>query len=272
MSGSRDIADTDAIYGDDFTPQQIEAWFGEEENGYASLGYVDSEADAYPYHGMNRRYGWRYLPECGRNLRVLGLGSSFASKFEPLADQIGTITVIEPGRKFWRSEVSSRPISYLMPEVSGDIAFPKESFDLVTAFGVLHHIPNVGHVLREFIRVTKPGGYLLIREPIISMGDWRRPRPGLAKNERGIPLAAMRRILSDSGCEIVSEQLIGFSLLLKVVAKVMPTDYWNNGFLLTSDALLCGIFRGRYSYHRASILDKFSPSTGYWVVRKCAER
>lgn len=270
MGGGRDFAETDAIYGDDLSPQQIEAWFREEENGYASLGYVDSETDTYPYHGMNRRYGWRYLPERGRNLQVLGLGSSFASEFEPLVDQIGSITVIEPGRKFWRSEKFGRPISYLMPEVSGNISFSKDSFDLVTAFGVLHHIPNVSHVLRELIRVTKPGGYLLIREPIISMGDWSRPRPGLTKNERGIPLAAMRRILSDSGCEIVSEQLIGFSPLLKFVEKVIPTGYWNNEFLLTLDFLLCRVFRGRYTYHRASLVDKFSPSTGYWVIRKRA--
>lgn len=27
-----------ALYGDDFTLQEIEKWYGEEENGYADLG------------------------------------------------------------------------------------------------------------------------------------------------------------------------------------------------------------------------------------------
>jgi ubiquinone/menaquinone biosynthesis C-methylase UbiE len=34
---------------------------------------------------------------------------------------------------------------------------------------VLHHIPNVEHVLAELARVLTPGGLALIREPIHSV-------------------------------------------------------------------------------------------------------
>jgi SAM-dependent methyltransferase len=39
---------------------------------------------------------------------------------------------------------------------------PDETFDLVTAFGVIEHVENDGLMLREMHRVTRPGGHMLI--------------------------------------------------------------------------------------------------------------
>lgn len=68
----------------------------------------------------------------------------------------------------------------------GKISFEDNSFDLITSFSVLHHVPNVSFVISELVRVLSKDGYLLIREPIHSMGDWSVKREGLTKNERGI--------------------------------------------------------------------------------------
>ena len=148
------------LYGDDFTNQQIDKWYAEEENGYANLGYIDSETDYYPYHLMNQKYGWKYIPSSLGN--VLSLGGAFAAEFEEVSTGVNKITVIEPGEKFWRKEAYGLQLNYLKPNVDGHLNFSDETFDTVTAFGVLHHIPNVSFVLSELVRVLKPGGYILI--------------------------------------------------------------------------------------------------------------
>jgi SAM-dependent methyltransferase len=155
-----------------------------------------------------------------------------------------------------------------MPRPTGVLEFSDGAFDLVTVFGVLHHIPNVSFVLSELIRVLKPGGYLIVREPIISMGDWRRPRPGLTKNERGIPLRMMRKILSTQGCEILAENLIGFSPLQKLADKLKLRDYWDGFLIRKVDWTFSKLFSWNCRYHRTTVFDRFSPSTGYWVARK----
>ena len=84
------------------------------------------------------------------------------------------------------------------------------AFALVTCFGVLHHIPNVSFVMSELGRVLEPGGVMLLREPVISMGDWRKPRRGLTKRERGIPLHLLQRIAVESGFEVIKQSLCMF--------------------------------------------------------------
>lgn len=43
-----------------------------------------------------------------------------------------------------------------------DLPFGDGSFDLVTAFGVIEHVENDERMLREMLRVTRPGGHTLM--------------------------------------------------------------------------------------------------------------
>jgi SAM-dependent methyltransferase len=263
----KDYFSGELIYGDDFDQEKINQWFKAEENGYAGLGYIDSETDFYPYHGMNMQYGWRHITS--KNLRkVLGIGSAFASEFSVVHQKIEEITVVEPGKKFWRDSAFGKRLNYVMPMPSGEMKFADNTFDLVTAFGVLHHIPNVSFVISELVRVLKPCGHLLIREPIISMGNWNYDRPGLTKNERGIPANLLRKLLIAQGCELVAENFIGFSPLQKIAGKLNINNYWDSSLLRKLDWFLCKIFSWNSVYHRLTIFDRFAPSTGYWVVCK----
>jgi SAM-dependent methyltransferase len=45
-----------------------------------------------------------------------------------------------------------------------DLSFPTDRFDLTFCFGVLMHIPGVERALSELVRVTKPGGYVVLEE------------------------------------------------------------------------------------------------------------
>src|SRR5690606_11406901 len=79
-------------------------------------------------------------------------------------------------------------------------------FDLVTCFGVLHHIPNVSHVMKEIHRTMRKDGLLLLREPIVSMGDWRQPRHALTKNERGLPESFLNEQLKRLEFDVISRK------------------------------------------------------------------
>jgi ubiquinone/menaquinone biosynthesis C-methylase UbiE len=59
--------------------------------------------------------------------------------------------------------------------VRGDITrleFPSESFDAVTMFDVIEHVPDDQKAMAEVLRVLKPGGYVLVSVP---NENWRFP-------------------------------------------------------------------------------------------------
>lgn len=109
---------------------------------------------------------------------VLGFGSAWGNEFEPICNMIGNLTIIEPSDNLVNNKIGNLTPKYIKPSIDGKLPFSNNSFDLITCFGTLHHIPNVSFVISELIRVLKKDGYLLLREPIISMGDWRKPEMG----------------------------------------------------------------------------------------------
>lgn len=222
----------------------------------------------YGYHRLNWFHGFSRIP-AQKYRQCLVLGSGNGEDVRPIADRVEHFYVVEPARPWWRDEIGGTPATYVEPAVSGAIALPENSCDLIVVLDVLHHIPNVSAVLRELGRVAKLGGWLVMREPITSMGDWRRPRPGLTKHERGIPEAILRRLVAENGylAEYWKPVMTPFTPRLAKLFRVGP--YYNHiGFvyfdLLLS--LLLGWNRGRY--HRQSVLSKFAPGSVFLVARK----
>jgi ubiquinone/menaquinone biosynthesis C-methylase UbiE len=54
-----------------------------------------------------------------------------------------------------------------------DLPFPDASFDMVTMFDLLEHVPDDDAVARETLRVLRPGGWVLVSTPDIDR--WRYP-------------------------------------------------------------------------------------------------
>ena len=254
------------IYGDDFTAAEIAVWFQDEKNGYASLDYNDSQTDYYAYSALDQTYFWDYLKE--EKFNVLGLGSAFGSEFIPITKKIDTLSIIEPSEKFWKNEINSMKVTYSKPDISGKINFPDNSFDLITSFGVLHHIPNISYVLSELVRTLRPNGQLMIREPIVSMGDWRNPRPGLTLHERGIPLNLMDRLIKNNNLDIITCNIVGFGPLLKLASKLKTSGHWNSPYFVKIDKLFSQLFLNNYRYHRTDFISRFAPTMGCWVLSK----
>ncbi len=173
------------LYGDDFSPEQILEWYKEEKNAYYKLGQKSRETYQYGYHALNFEHGFAYLQGLVFR-RVLSIGGGYGDELQPIYQYIEEIVIIESAVSFLKDSIKDPKISLVESHASGELPFNNCQFDLVTCFGTLHHIPNVSKIINEIYRVLRKDGFVLMREPITSMGDWRKPRKGLTKQEKDL--------------------------------------------------------------------------------------
>ena len=260
------------LWGDDFTDKQIAEWYQEEENGYYQLasehyGISTSEAYKYEYNALNEFHAFSLLRK--RNYGVcVALGCAAGDDVVPLAPVVDQFFGIEPAQKWWSTSIGGKPAKYLKPQIKGDIEFEDGPAELVTALGVLHHIPNVSFLLTEIYRILSPGGIFVMREPIVSMGDWRTARTGLTKNERGIPLDWLNRKVKAVGFEVVRRRLCMFGPLSAALRAARISNAYNSIFFVGLDDLCSRLFEKNISYMRTGILSKFAPSSVFLILRK----
>ena len=255
------------LFGDDFAIAKIEEWFEDEKEGYAELGAKTMKKYKYVYHELNAYHGFRHLKQI-RIKKALGLGSAYGDEFFPIVDKISDLTILDPSDSFSDvKEIKGVSSRYVKPNVTGDMPFESGQFDLITSFGVLHHIPNVSHVLKESYRCLSKGGTMLIREPIISMGDWSKPRVGLTKRERGIPLNIFKQIIIDSGFGIEKFSTCIFPAIPILLNKLSLSAY-NSKLATRIDSLLCKLFFKNYRYHATKATEKLRPVAAFFVLTK----
>ncbi len=255
------------MYGDNFAPAEIRAWFNDEREGYANLGAGALDETQYEYHALSVFHGFRHLPRGQRFNDVLGFGSCFGGEFAPIADRLGHLTTVDPSEALMRASVFGAPCNHVKPVETGTLPCDDASFDLLTCFGVLQHIPNVAHVVSELARCLRPGGYALIRAPVVSMGDWREPRPGLTKREGGLPVHDFHDVLEANGLKVQRLGWCVFPLLpqvgdrLKVRAVKLPWVTWLH-------AGVCALLAPNLRYHAALTWHKFRPNSACFVLSK----
>jgi len=256
------------LYGDDFSPEEIEKWYNIEAEAFADMyGIKMTDGKFYGFQHLNILYGFNYLKDQKTFHNVLGLGSSWGYEFLPVIDKIEKLTIIESSLQTRSSKLGKKLIpEYQSPIAKGNIEFPNNSFDLITCFDTLHHIPNVSFVLKELFRVLQPGGYMLLHEPIHSMGDWRNERLGLTANERGIPEKYLLKIIKQNGIEIAGKHYyFCMTSFLKRTFKKMNTDSWSYLYI---DRFLSSLFAFNIHYHPKNKIQRISPTSIFYVLRK----
>jgi SAM-dependent methyltransferase len=258
------------LYGDDFASAELDTWFDDEREGYADLGPGgDDSGSEYGYHELNRYHGFRYLPGQLRFEHALGVGSARADEFDPIAERIKRVTVLEPSDQLVGGPLATGVVpSYVKPSQTGIMPWTDETFDLVLCFGTLHHIPNVSTVLGEIGRVTRTNGWVLIREPVISMGDWRSPRkPGVTKRERGIPQRLLASMVQDAGLRIEQMHWCGFPMTPRLGAGLGLAAF-NSSALTVLDDVASRVTRPLYRYHADATWKKVRPTSAFLVCCK----
>ena len=255
------------LIGDDYTLPEIMKWFKNEEEGYANLGAKNRESYNYVYHELNKLVCFKYLENI-KYKNVLGIGSAYGDEFIPIINKLGNITIIDPSDSFSIvNNILNVPCKYIKPNVNGDLPFDDNSFDLIICFGVLHHIPNVSHVMDECFRVLNKNGIMLLREPIVSMGDWSFPRNGLTKNERGIPYQMFNNIVTKSGFCIKKRSVCDFPVVVKIF-NTLGIPPFLNYYATKLDLFLSKLFFWNINYHPKSFFQKFRPASLALVLFK----
>lgn len=249
----------ECLYGDELSDEQIKEWFESEKLAYDSL--ATSNSSDYEYHELNKIF-YRLLPN-RKFENVLLIGGYYCQEILPIIGNLNNIYNIEPGISDNIICLKEKVIKIIPPLENYDIPFDDNYFDLIIALGVLHHMPKISHVIREIYRVSKYGGYCIIREPIVSMGDWRVNRKGLTKNERGIPLKYFRESLKFVGFDIKSEILYDFPLVRKIFKYPYRCKY-----ITYLDLLLARVFNFNYRYHHTKKYHKLSPCSIGYVLSK----
>jgi SAM-dependent methyltransferase len=257
------------LYGDDFSFEQIQKWYEDESEGYADLGSKDISKYLYGYHEINKLHGLNKLK--GKHFEhVLGFGSAWGHEFEPIIEKISQLTIIEPSENLRSKKIGGIIPTYVKPDITGNLRFDDNSFDLITCFGTLHHIPNVSFVLSELIRVLKPSGLLLLREPIISMGDWTAQRKGLTKHERGIPIFIFDKLFSDSFVKVIHR---GYcftmtSLFQRKIGKFFKKPIYSYKSYAIFDKYISALLKNNVKYHALSKINRIAPSNIFYVIKK----
>jgi SAM-dependent methyltransferase len=264
MSHLQNYFDGKALYGDDFNITQIAEWFEDEKEGFADLGAKDIENYIYDYHSLNKLHGFKYLPDKVFK-KVLGFGSAYGEELLPIKNKIQTATIVDPSKAFVQDSIYDIPLTYVKPLPNGQLPFNDHLFDLITCFGVLHHIPNVSSVIKELSRILESGGYILLREPIVSMGDWREPRIGLTKRERGIPLQILEEIITANNLVIIKCTLCDFPITEKIFHKF---GIYNSYFATLIDAWISKAFKWNLNYHPKSSIQRLRARSAFFVLKK----
>jgi len=255
------------LYGDGFEIEEIKIWYNDETEAYANLGNKDQKSYVYSYHALNKLLAYNKIKSFKGFKNVLSCGGAKGYELYPIIEKCENIVILEPSEQLKRESVLKK-LKYVKPNISGLMPFDDEQFDLITCFGTLHHIPNVSTIIKEIFRITRKNGVVLLREPIVSMGDWTKTRKkGVTKRERGIPLFLLRNIIKDIGFDILSEQLCVFGPLAKL-GRILNISIYNNRFLILIDSVLSYLFLFNYQYHAINFVKLIRPTSVFYVLRK----
>lgn len=126
-----------------------------------------------------------------------------------------------------------------------NIPLASSCFDLITSFDVLYHVEDDHAAMREFARVLKPGGYLLLRVPAY---EWmRRQHDVQVSTIRRYTRNQVKNLFLESGFRSVDSTyantfLFPLALLNTLLEKLHPPKQ-DSSELAASSGKVNGLFK-----------------------------
>ena len=169
------------------------------------FGAWDQRVEGDPWERFLEKLVAR-VPDGGR---VLDLGCGNGAKIARLARRFELVAVdlSEEQLRLARSRVPGATF------VCGDFAeleFATETFDAVTAFYSIMHVPREEHraLFGRIVRWLKPGGLFLASLSHVGGADWTGQWLGVQMFFSGFDAETNRRLLRDAGFELVVNELV----------------------------------------------------------------
>lgn len=111
-----------------------------------------------------RREGREYLLRRKKHGRLLDVGCGFGFFLKMMRDAGWDVVGVEPSPTAAASARRRFGLNVLAGRLE-DASFPPESFDAITLWYVLEHVPNPMDTLARCSALLKPGGALIVRVP-----------------------------------------------------------------------------------------------------------
>lgn len=268
------MAEDFRLYGDDFNQDAIEQWFREEAQYHNQFSGGRFEDHPKLYQVFDWYYALLPYFHPRPDMRVLDFGCAEGQALAHLPAERRTYSYVgvDASRSLLERAARVHPEGeYRLMPADGIIPAKDGEFDYVVVLGVLHHVPNVAHYLKELFRVLGPGGRLILREPSHAMG--RIPGshtmlPGLSPNERGIPARYLQSQLKQLGMRVLSLRPAYHGAVLQVLRHWQPRSDQAWRVLVSIDKVLSDATRWNDHYQRPKIWQKLAPTANYVVAAK----
>jgi GT2 family glycosyltransferase/protein-L-isoaspartate O-methyltransferase len=171
--------------------------------------------------------------------KVLDIGCSVGWFPKIATEELGVkkLVAIEPDSEKFKKARKNAPKAMIQKGVAGKLDFAKSSFDVVSMFDVIEHVPprTEPKVFAEINKVLKKGGYLLISTPYASLVS-KLTDPAWYFGHRHYSEERMTNILNKTGFEVLSVavhggfwEIVGMAVLYitKWIFKIpMPFEEW----------------------------------------------
>jgi len=257
------------LTGNSFDLDLIKKWYDEEEEWHNQFSNGRNDADNYwiIYEVFNRKYAIDKFAKLTSDSKVLSFGCAEGSDTAKLYKEFNfNLYGIEASDELIKAFKNGFPNAEIeKANIKGNINYPNNFFDYIFCFGVLHHIPNVSFVLKEFQRVLKKGGIAIIREPVCWMYNGDKRPADLSPNERGIPIEFFKSEFDKLNFEILEISKSYYKPLMSLMRKVSVMSKFPNAIYYL-DKMMCSL-PDTNKYYPENFIDRFAASSAFYVVK-----
>lgn len=197
-----------------YDPKEAEQVWWDRETAYPRGHYFAHNAV------RSRIYTTLLALGCSNDSSILDLGCGSGEDAVFISQASPRITGVDLSHRAL-AQFCAKGFSGIAADVNR-LPFRDNSFDFIVCSGLLHHLRGQGNLaifLKEFTRVTKPGGYVLAMEPNVFnhsgllMNIFNTLKPGitgLVPHERALSPIRLRTVFSESGLSGVNIMAASF--------------------------------------------------------------